>query len=164
MLFMPDKAKSNGEGRSIRFRKIAGAAVLYFVLIFSAGAIMGVARGLWLAPRIGALLATAAEAPVMVAVVWVASQFVVRMFALPADVFIRFCVGGIAFILLQLGELALAYLALGMDPAAYWRGNATLTGAIGLAAQLCVPWAPGLQSLIQCHRGRISAGTVHPSP
>jgi hypothetical protein len=143
--------------RGIRLQKVVGAAFLYFVLIFLAGTVMGFGRMIWLAPTIGPLLSTAAEVPVMLGIVWIASQSAVRTFGLSANTFIRLCVGSLAFILLQIGELALAYLAFGMDPAAYWRRNAALAGAVGLAAQLCVPWVPVLQSLIQRRRHHASA-------
>ena len=81
----------------------------------------------------------------MLVVVWISSSTAVRLFRIPADDGIRFSVGVIAFLLLQLAETTMARVFFGLDMADYWRANASLAGALGLAAQLFVPWAPVLE-------------------
>jgi hypothetical protein len=81
--------------------------VTYFLLVFGAGFILGPIRMTLLVPRIGERWAELLEMPVMLAVIIMASQWVVEHFSLPADVSLRLGTGGLAFALLLTAEFSL---------------------------------------------------------
>jgi hypothetical protein len=53
-------------------------AVLYFVLVFSAGFVLGTVRVLFVVPAIGVRAAELIEMPLMLAIVVVAARFITR--------------------------------------------------------------------------------------
>ena len=128
---------------------LASAGICYFVLVFLAGTLLGVVRTLWLAPQIGALAAVGCEIPVMLVIVWMSSKTAMRAFRVPKGDRRRVWAGAIAFILLQLAEAAMALVVFRMDGAAYWKAIASPAGALGLAAQLFVLWAPVLEGRVR---------------
>lgn len=117
------------------------AAIAYFAVAFACGFVLGALREIVVAPRLGALAAVALEVPIMLAISWVAAGVLVRRFAVAATPAARLVMGGVAFTLLQIAELALA-ASLGLPPAAYVAGFATAKGALGLAAQLVYALLP----------------------
>ena len=54
------------------------ASVLYFVLVFAAGFVLGTIRTLWVVPRLGVRAAELMEAPIMFGVSILAARWVVR--------------------------------------------------------------------------------------
>lgn len=122
-------------------RVVVAAAFAYFAVAFGCGFVLGAVREIVVAPHLGGLAAVALEAPIMLAISWVAAGVVVRRFAVPARASARLIMGGLAFVLLQLAELALAG-ALGVPPAAYVAGFATAKGGLGLAAQVVYALLP----------------------
>jgi hypothetical protein len=138
--------------------QVAGGGTLYFLAILLAGTILGAVRTTWLAPRVGALAAVACEIPLMLCVVWISSKAAIGALRSPVGDGVRFCIGATAFILLQIAEIALARLLFGMDVQGYWRAMGTLAGALGLAAQLVVPWAPVLQGRMNARRTASAQG------
>ena len=111
------------------------------IITFTALIASGALREIVVVPRLGGLAAVALEAPIMVAISWVAAGALVRRFAVPAHVTARLTMGGLAFVLLQIAEIALA-AALGTPPVAYAASLATARGALGLAAQLVFALLP----------------------
>jgi hypothetical protein len=63
--------------------QILKAGVLYFMLVFGAGFVLGPIRILYLVPRLGTRTAELMEMPMMLAVVMFAARWVVRWLALP---------------------------------------------------------------------------------
>ena len=122
-------------GRVIR----AGGA--YFAITFAVAFALGVVRQLVVAPRLGGLGAVALEVPILVLVsAFVAGRLVTR-FAVPRDLGPRAAMGGLAFVLLQSAEAALA-LVLQM-PFIDWLADLfTAKGALGLAAQIVFALLP----------------------
>jgi hypothetical protein len=148
-----------GQGVVLLIRDVAATGALYFLLIFLAGTLAGIGRTLWLAPRIGAVAAVACEVPVMLAAVWISSSIALRVYRSPASAGLRFCIGAVAFLLLQIAEMVMASVIFGLDVEEYWRAIASLSGALGLAAQLFVLWAPVLQGrLAGNHRAASGSG------
>ena len=86
---------------------IVAAGVTYFLLVFGAGFILGPIRMTLLVPRIGERWAELLEMPVMLAVIIMASQWVVEHFSLPADVTLRLGTGCLALALLLAAEFSL---------------------------------------------------------
>jgi hypothetical protein len=122
-------------------RAVVKAALAYFAVAFAAGFVLGAIREIVVVPRLGGLVAVAIEVPVMLAISWVAATRLVRRFAVPADVATRLAMGGLAFVLLQAAEVALAS-AFGTSPTAYVAALAIPRGALGFAAQVVFALIP----------------------
>jgi hypothetical protein len=120
------------------------AAAAYAAIVFAAGFVLGTVRVLFVAPRLGALLAVLSEAPVMLAISWFVSAACIR--AVRPSPASALAMGGTAFVLLQAAEMALAAIAFDKPPAAYVRELATPPGAAGLAAQVAFALFPVLQA------------------
>lgn len=71
-------------------------ALMYFVLAFGAGFILGTVRVLWLVPRFGVHTAELAETPVMLVVIFLAARWIVKRFAVPSSAVVRLGIGLIA--------------------------------------------------------------------
>jgi hypothetical protein len=112
------------------------AGLVYFLLVFAAGWVLGPLRELLLVPAIGRTLAVLAEAPLLILALVLASRWTVRRLAVPATVGARAGMGLVALALLLAAELAGGWLVRGEGVVA-WAGKlATPAGAIGLALVL----------------------------
>jgi len=58
--------------------------VLYFVLVFGAGFVLGTIRTLWVVPRFGMRIAELMETPIMLVVTIVAARWIVHRLAVPS--------------------------------------------------------------------------------
>ena len=83
------------------------ASVVYFALVFGTGFVLGAIRVAFLVPRLGVRAAELLEMPVMLVAIIVAARYVVRRFALAANVAARLPVGLAALVMLVICELAL---------------------------------------------------------
>lgn len=131
-----------GRERSIT-SSIARAGAAYFAVVFLAGFLLGTVRTLWLTPKIGPLMAVAAELPVMLAIAWLASAPIMRRFGIEvrSD---KLAAGLVAFLLLMMAEFLLA-AAFGVEPASYAASWLTAPGALGLAGQVLFALIPVLR-------------------
>ena len=118
------------------------AGVVYFLAVFAIGFVLGAIRVTFVIPRIGALAAVCIEVPVMLALAWLVCAAIVRRFAVPPTVAARLAMGGIAFALLMLAELALAVLLFGRTPAQHWGRYHGLAEQVGLAGQVAFALFP----------------------
>jgi hypothetical protein len=84
------------------------AGITYFALVFGAGFVLGSIRVPFLVPRLGERVAELIEMPFMFVVVLVAARFIIRRFALPANVLARLGAGLLALGLLVATEVLLA--------------------------------------------------------
>lgn len=110
------------------------AGFRYFLIVFAIGFALGTLRTLLVAPRLGELAAVALELPVMLAASWwVCGRLVQR---LPAGLACRAVMGGSAFAMLIVAELALAVTLFGRAPAAFVMGWQTPAGLLGLIGQI----------------------------
>ena len=103
---------------------------------------LGAGRSLWLAPRIGPLLALLSELPLMLAASWLAARLLTRRFGI-ATAGAALAMGLAAFALLLLAEVALAGALAGQTPAGWVQSLAAPLGALGLAGQAAfgmMPW------------------------
>lgn len=80
------------------------AGAVYFALVFGAGFALGTLRVLLVVPRLGARTAELIEAPVMLAVTFLAARWTVRRLAVPPAWTGRLGVGGTALSLLLAAE------------------------------------------------------------
>jgi hypothetical protein len=111
------------------------AGATYAVIVYFVGFVLGTVRVLLLVPDIGETQAVLLETPVILSASWIASQWSVKRFAVPAAAGSRLAMGGVAFALLMIGELAVSILVFGRS----WGNALTVypspSGVIGLAAQ-----------------------------
>ena len=99
--------------------------IVYFLLVFAVGFVLGPVRILWLVPRVGVRAAELIEAPLMIIVTWIAARWIVRHFSIPDCASLRFGIGAFALFLLVLAEvvvgvglrhLSLSEIVLERDP------------------------------------------------
>lgn len=123
-------------------RLTAGAT--YFALVFALGFLLGTLRTLHVpdAPGRSRLVGVAIELPVMLVASWFAGRYVVRRFAVPGA---RALMGGLAFLLLLLAELAVGVVLFHRSAAAHFALYADASYALGLAAQIGFALMPLLQ-------------------
>jgi hypothetical protein len=106
------------------------AALLYFVLTFGAGFVLGPIRLLWVVPRLGERLAELLEMPIMFVVIVAAARWVVRRLALPPTPGPRLGMGVLALALMLAAEFTLVLRLRGMAIDEYF---ATLDPVSGTA-------------------------------
>jgi hypothetical protein len=95
--------------------KTLKAGILYFVLVFGAGFVLGPIRVFWVVPRVGVRMAELIEAPIMFAVIVVAARWIVRRLGMPPATSSRLGMGFIGLGLLLAAEFMLGYLLWGLS-------------------------------------------------
>jgi hypothetical protein len=120
------------------------AGAIYFALVFGIGFVLGTARVLVLAPRLGELTATLLELPLILAAAWIICGRLIRRFAVPSDVVARLGMGAFAFLLLMIAELGLS-IALGQSLEEYLLAFRSPQAVVGLAGQLLYAAFPLIQ-------------------
>lgn len=107
--------------------QILRPGALYFVLVFSAGFVLGTVRTLWIVPRTGARAAELMEAPVMLAVCVVAARWVVRRLRVPSTLSRRLGMGAFALALMLLAEFTLVLWLRGISIRQYLAARDSIT-------------------------------------
>ena len=118
------------------------AAGLYFALVFSAGFALGILRTLWLAPRFGARRAEIGEAPVMLAVSFVATRGVTAFLDLPPDATLRLVIGSLALVFMLAAEFALVLPLRGLTFQRYFSTRDPVAGAVYYASLVAFALMP----------------------
>ena len=95
--------------------KVLKAGILYFVLVFGAGFVLGPFRVFWAVPLFGVRMAELMETPFMFAAIIGAARWIVRHFAVPPAALNRLGMGFIALGLLLAAEIILGYLLWGLS-------------------------------------------------
>lgn len=132
---------------SINWRVATWAGIAYTACVFIFAFAVGTIRVTLVAPRLGTLPAVILEAPIVLAVSWQVSLWCNRRFSVDRDSRARTLMGAVAFSLLMLLELSFSVFVFGETVGHYFVRTASMSGAIGLATQVCfaaIPW-------IQCH-------------
>ena len=111
----------------------AKSGVVYFLVVFGAGFVLGPIRLLWAVPRFGVRIAELMEMPVMVAVVIVAARTIVRRLAVPPTPAYRLGMAAVALVLLAGAELALTRPVRGLSPREYVAQYDPVSGVVFLA-------------------------------
>lgn len=117
-------------------------AILYFGIVFALAFAMGVARVVFVAPRLGSAAAVLIEVSVILAASWLVARHLLRRNALGLPQ--RLAVGGLAFALLMLCEAVTASVLLGQDLGQWFAGVMAPLGLVGLAGQLGFAAIPAL--------------------
>jgi hypothetical protein len=126
--------------------RAAAAGLVYAVLVFGVGFVLGTIRVLILVPRMPATLAVLVETPAILAVSWWLSSWCSARFGLERSTSARLTMGIAAFTVLMLEELTLSVVLFARPVGAYLSSLVTVPGAIGLAAQVAFAFFPLLQA------------------
>ncbi len=95
--------------------QILKAGVIYFLITFGAGFLLGPIRISWAVPRFGTRIAELMETPIMLVVIIGAARWVVRRFHLPLVVSIRLGMGCLALVFMLFAEFTLGLWIRGLS-------------------------------------------------
>ena len=94
---------------------ILKAGVLYFVVVFGVGFVLGTVHTLWVVPRFGTRMAELMETPIMLIVTIVAARWIALHLAVPFAPLARLGMGAIALVLLLVAEFGLVLWLRGLS-------------------------------------------------
>lgn len=106
------------------------------MVLFTLGFVLGTIRVVFIAPRFGPLLATAAEVPVMLIAAVFACRWVVRRWQVPRAAAVRWAMVLWFLALLFTFETLLGAALFGRTAVEQWVALTTPAGLIGLSAQI----------------------------
>ena len=118
------------------------AGIAYAATVFGIGFLLGTARVLLLAPRVGPTIAVLVETPVILAASWYVAAYWMQRLAVAAEIRTRILVGVVAFVTLMVLEVALSVSLFHRSAGEYLAGLLSPAGGIGLAAQVCFATFP----------------------
>jgi hypothetical protein len=124
------------------------AGFIYFALVLGTGFVLGVARVLFLVPRIGVRWAELAEMPFMAAAIFLAAGYILRRFP---DIRLRgrpLAVGLLALALTVGAELGLAAALQSQTLAEYIASRDRISGSVYLAMLIVFALMPRLRLLL----------------
>lgn len=127
----------------------AKAGVAYAVTVFAIGFLLGTARVVLLAPRVGSTIAVLVEAPIILTASWYLSRIWMMRLAVGAEIRPRILVGAVAFVTLMILEVALSISLFHRSIGEYLADLRSPAGAIGLAAQICFATFPLLNAVVR---------------
>jgi hypothetical protein len=110
--------------------QILKAGVLYFVVVFGAGLVLGPIRILWVVPRLGARIAELGEAPIMLVITIVAARWIVRRLAVPPTRLSRLAMGSIALSLMLIAEFTLVLWLRGLSISEYFASRDPVAASV----------------------------------
>lgn len=125
--------------RKSEWTRILKAALIYFLIVFGAGSLLGPIRILLVVPRLGEQLAELLEAPLMLLVIILAANWIVSRFHLPARSIYRLGTGVTAFVLGLIFEFGLVFTLRGFTLREYFESRHPI--AAGLYYLLLVLFA-----------------------
>ena len=120
------------------------AGVIYFLLVFAVGWILGPIRELWAVPHFGRMVAMLSEAVIMLIAMIVAARWVIRRFEVPQKLFDTLSIGLIAMGLLFPAEIAGVVWVRGLALREYLASFVTGPGVISLLMLLVFGAMPTL--------------------
>jgi hypothetical protein len=140
----PSPSRSAPRSRHPATAVVAGGTV-YFLIVFGAGFVLGVARTLWLVPRVGVRWAELLEMPVMLLVIYWAARWVSRRFHLHVHSRpVQLGAGLVGLLLLFGGELGLALELGGQSPGEYIESRDPVSGTAYALSLLLFVLMPAL--------------------
>lgn len=105
------------------------AAVLYFLLVFGAGFVLGTVRVLFLVPLLGERIAELLEMPLMLGVIFFAARWIIRHRLDDRRLISTLSVGFIAMGLVLIADLAVGMLLRGMSSTEVFFDRDPVSGA-----------------------------------
>lgn len=118
------------------------ASTAFFLMLFALGFVLGTARVVLVAPRLGQLAATFAEVPVMLIAAFFACRWAIRHWQVPRPIAIRWAMVLWFLALLFTFETLLGWALFGRTAADQWAALATPAGLLGLSAQFAAALLP----------------------
>ena len=120
------------------------AGVIYFLLVFAVGWILGPIRELWLVPDLGRRMGSLLDAPFMGIAMIVAARWVLRRLDVPYALNARLAVGLVALGILLVAELGGVRWVRRISIQEYLASYATLPGVIAFPLFLLFAAMPSL--------------------
>jgi hypothetical protein len=117
--------------------------IIYFLLVFGAGFILGTIRVLLIVPLVGHRTAELLELPLMLIATVLAARWITRRFPEPRDSTARLAIGGIALGLMLAGELAVGIGLRGMTASDVFLNRDPVSGTayyVSLILFAAMPW------------------------
>ena len=135
--------------------RVLKAGVIYFLLLFALGWILGPIRELWAVPRFGRMTALLVEAIIMLIAMIVAAGWVTLRFDVPRTLGSTIPVGLVALVILAPAEIAGALWVRGQSLQDYAASFVTAPGVISLVMFVLFAAMPTLVTLVR--RGHVGA-------
>ena len=135
--------------------RILKAGVIYFLLLFALGWIMGPIRELWAVPKFGRMTALLVEAIIMLIAMIVAAGWVTLRFDVPQTLGSTIPVGLVALAILAPAEIAGVLWVRGQSLQDYTASFVTAPGVISLVMFVLFAVMPTLVTLVR--RGHVGA-------
>ena len=124
-------------------------AVAYFALVLGTGFALGTIRVPLLVPRLGERYAELLEMPIMFVAIVVAARYVIRRFALPADVSVRLQVGFAALAMSVVAELLLATVLQSRSLTQFIASRDPVSGSVYLVMLLVFALMPAMHARVR---------------
>jgi hypothetical protein len=121
------------------------AGLGYFVAGFGFGFLLGSFRMLVIVPAVGEISAVLLEMPIILAISWFSSRWLIGRFSVPDRLAPRLVMGGLAFALLMFAEIGLSILGFGRTFAEYLASYRQVASILGLLGQLAFASFPAIQ-------------------
>jgi hypothetical protein len=134
------------------------AGIIYFLLVFAVGWILGPIRELWAVPHFDLMAATLSEAVIMLIAMMVAARWVIRRFEVPQTLSDTLSIGLIAIGLLFPAEIAGVLWVRGLSFQEYLASFVTGPGVISAIMFLLFAAMPTLVTRLA--RGRSGKNLV----
>ncbi len=125
------------------FRTILKNGLIYFLLVFGVGFILGPIRILWLVPRLGERSAELIEMPFMLAAIILIARWMIRRFQIPAETSVRLGMGFLAVVLLISVEFTMVLRLRGLTLEQYFQSRDPISGTVYylmLVVFALMPW------------------------
>ncbi len=124
----------------------AKAGLVYFLMVFTVGFLLGTIRTLMIVPVIGEFGAVLVELPFMLLVSWVSCKWVIRVFVVPRCMLPRVTMGLTAFLLLLCAETLLSVFLLNLSLSQHFALYLHVTAQLGLLGQIAFALFPLVQT------------------
>jgi hypothetical protein len=121
------------------------AGLAYFVVAFGFGFLLGTFRMLVIVPAVGEISAVMLEMPIMLAISWFSSRWLIGRFSVPDGLAPRLVMGGLAFAILMFAEVGLSILGFGRTFAEHLASYRQIASFMGLLGQLAFASFPAIQ-------------------
>ena len=123
------------------------AGLIYFLLVFAVGWILGPIRELWAAPKFGRIAALLIEAVIMMIAMIVSSRWLMGRFNVSQTLGATMAMGLVALSILVPAEIAGVLWVRGLSPQEYLASFVTAPGVISLVMFLLFTAMPTLVTL-----------------
>lgn len=123
--------------------RVLTPGILYFLLVFGAGFVLGTIRVLLIVPHVGERTAELLEMPLMLIATVFAARWITRRFPEPHNHTARLAIGGVALGLMLAGELAVGIGLRGMTAAEVILNRDPVSGTayyLSLLLFAAMPW------------------------